>query len=768
MKKLLLLTISVFVICGVHGGSLNSILRKAERRQTARIKAQATQKVKDAVGNTLTASQKVAFDKAVDAYLTSGTLSSITSMKKAISLYVKGSEAQQAIAHALDTIRTGSFAALTSVPYSSLARTVAIGAMQDAVTKNTPPDGREQILQILSQYVDMPRNDFSGLGLDNGVDAQLAAFIDRNIKDPAAAAAIKNAAVNIRYGREDQIDYQALAGNGKTTPSIPKLDTDRIEPIPRIGIIAPVPLSEEPVVDKEKIASLRKLLEGQIASDELSKAFGEFIEHNTAEAWTKVNAAIDKHVKGDAAKAALKDAVKKISGGSAAQIDVGKVASAVAVGAIKDAVSRNLGEKEAKAVNEAIDAYMAGGVDGVKNAAKTAALDAVNKAIDRHVKGDAAKASLKDAVNKISGGNAAQIDVGKVASAVAVGALKDAVSKHLGEDAAKAVNDAIDAYMAGGVDGVKKSAQNTVNATIDKYVKGDDARSSLKNAVDKIMNGEADQIDVGEVARNVATGGIDSWIDKQNWSDKTKSDAKEIVNSFFENGVDGLTGTAEEVIQARLADKIGAENAKKVLGTVRKIVGSGDIDLEDMKIIGGSIGSIVRNELTEKIDKQLNKLAEKYPIIGKFFEITKINGQNIVSGLVKVGGILFGASTIAEGLKELVNMAAESLNDLMEKLGPLIMQTLLNQLSKIAGDLVKKIVSWIKSGLDRKIKDLVDKIKGFIQKLKNTLSEIKKVSKYVIETAEDIQITVKESAQKINDKVKYVFKERQSAPQTDR
>ncbi len=418
-------------------------------------------------------------------------------------------------------------------------------------------------------------------------------------------------------------------------------------------------------------------------------------------------------------------AAENTASGSAAKRQV------LAVSTLKQILSGIMGSNESAALGRNIDSLMQASEGMQANAWRKAA----EKLIDDFVSGEQSRALLKDALGKIRNGQADQVDFRAITKQVTVDALKHRITRELDPGDAAAINRAIDAYLERGVAGVADSLENELNDLIAKHVKGKEAQEALKTAVKNARDGKFDQIDVTQIGTELAVGALNDWIDRQNWSDDQKRRAKEVVANTARDGLDGLTNTGMDIIEEKIAEVVGEEQAGKFRTEMEHFFAGEKVDWGTVQ---DTVGSIARQELIDAIDKQWEKLTEKFP----FLKELGISGEGIFNTAVNVWGVLTGNGSLKEKLAALANITVDLLNKLVAALKDYLVgqiQAILNQIGEIAARMIKQLIEFVKEMCDM-VMDYIKKLKEFCDKLKETLSQVRED---IIEVGEGLQQGIK-------------------------
>lgn len=427
---------------------------------------------------------------------------------------------------------------------------------------------------------------------------------------------------------------------------------------------------------------------------------------------------------------ALRDALGQVKSGKIAEINLEVISQTIMLDAIKDTVSKNMGSNEAAAVNDAISRFVkegkTGAVDSLQNTA--------NGLIDKYVTGDSSKAALKEAVSLLGAGKIADISWKNLSQTLALDSLNAVIDKNMGNTEAQYVKDAIAQYVKNGNEGLSQSLQNSVNDQIDRYVKGDDAKKALKDAVASIARGNTLNIDFIDLGSKVAVGGVSDWIDRQDWSQEDKDAAKELLDGFAEDGIDGLTSAGKEILREKLTEKLGEEKANALITEAENFLGGKEVD---WGTVFNGVTSIVASNLQKAINKQLEKLVKKYPALKGVISVVK-------DGISNAFGILTSDMSLKEKLAALSKLTMETLNKLIAEMKDFLVNQLTALLNNFT-ELAKKLLD--------QAKKIIDSFKELAGKIKQTLSQFVIQLNEMIKSLKDTVTRVKEEIQTIQDRI---------------
>ena len=440
---------------------------------------------------------------------------------------------------------------------------------------------------------------------------------------------------------------------------------------------------------------------------------------------------IDK-VEWQESQSALKEALAMVKAGKGEDINFSAITETVMLDAVRDTVSKNMGSAEAAAVNSAITALVKEGVDGALDSMQAT----VNGLIDKYGKGEESQAALKKAVSQLRSGKVKDIDWKNLSQTMALDSLCSVIDKNMGKTEAGYLKDAIREYVKNGKEGLSQSALNSINDQINRYIKGEDAQNAMKAAVSSIFDGKISDVDFIDLGSKVAVGGISDWIDRQDWSQEEKDNAKKALNGFAEDGIDGLTEAGKEILKEKLTEKIGAEKAAALIGEAENFFGGKEVD---WGTVANAAVSIVASNLQRAISKQLDKLAEKYPALAGVFEALK-------KGVANAFAILCDKDmSLKDKITALTKLAKELLKELCNELKKFVMEKL-QALLQVFTDLAKKLIDMIN--------EIIKTLKELFVEIKSKINEFVKNLNSLIKSLKDTVTKVKEEFMEFKEQVK--------------
>lgn len=594
-------------------------------------------------------------------------------------------------------------------------KTVGSEALQACVSDHIGTKGAATINSAVQNYMSADGN------AKSAAKTALNTALDRYVRDPASNAALKEAFSNLeagksvdckkvggtlaRYQADKQIEQSNLSANQKKLAhaaiaelagqngALVNATADHVQAkLIKAGVPAESAKSIAGNVksflnDTSNTAAL-KLAGSQAAQELVTKYVGRkgaavintaIEEYMSAEGNAKTSAekaldtALNTYVRDPASNAALKQAVADVKTGKTP--DYQGVGTALAKHEMDKMIDNsNLSANQKKLAHAAI-AELAG-EDG-------ALLNATGEYIEAKL---TKKGIPAESARSISGNIQKFLaDTGNTEAlkAAASEAAQGIVSKYAGEKGAAVINAAIKEYMSATGD-AKSAAGAALNTAIDKYVKGDDAKKALKDALEKTKNGE--NVDYKQVGSTVFNSYALDAIEKSNMSDEEKEAARSAIASL--NGEVPWSETGAEAVEALLIKAgVSKENAGALSGQIIGFV-KGDVGIGD---VAKSAVTVFSSAVEKAIDKQLTKWGKKYPFLGKLFKKFGIDGKSIVKffknlSLEKIKN--FFKEITSKSLDDWIQIGKALLNKALDK----AIQAVTKYLTKLVGE----ILNWLK------------------------------------------------------------------------
>ncbi len=367
------------------------------------------------------------------------------------------------------------------------------------------------------------------------------------------------------------------------------------------------------------------------------------------------------------------------------------------------------------------------------NKGKAKVQNKVDDFINKKITGDREKALLREAFAKLGSEKMTAQDLTDVTLAFQTSALKNIINKNLGKHEAQLANEALDKLVTEGADGALNVGQTELNRLIDEYVKGDEAKASLKDTVQKIRDNKIDEIDVGKVSKDVAQGALNNWIDKQDWNDSQKKKAKEIVDAGLDNGVDGVT----DYVKQKIVEKVGKELGEEAGNAMQNIIDQVTDYDPNKESIRDSASTIAHAAMVTAIEKQYDKICKKYPLLGKIMDHLGIKGD-VLEAAAKIKQILQDAKSIKKAIFGIAGVAVDFFKTVAKKLfdaAKQFLKDLVNQLGKLAMKMLQKVIALMKEFVKEITQKIINEMINFAKKLAAKIAELTKKVIYVVNKA---------------------------------
>lgn len=398
------------------------------------------------------------------------------------------------------------------------------------------------------------------------------------------------------------------------------------------------------------------------------------------------------------------------------------------------------------------------------NKGKAKVQDKVDDFINKKITGDREKALLREAFAKLGSEKMTAQDLADVTLAFQTSALKNIINKNLGSHEAQLANAALDKLVTEGADGALDVGQTELNRLIDKYVKGDEAKASLKDAVQKIRDNKIDEIDVGKVSKDVAQGAINNWIDKQDWNDSQKNTAKGAVDAAMTDGVDGLTEYAKGKIIDKVGEELG-EEAGKAMGNIFDQMTDYDPNKESIR---DSASTIAHAAMVTAIEKQYDKICKKYPMLGKIMDYLGIK-DSFLDAAAKIKQILQDAKSIKEAIFGIANVAVQFFKDIAQKIVAgfkNMLNAVLNQLAKLAQEIIEKIMQMLSDFIKEITQKIINELVDFAKKIAKKIADLTKKIVYVVNQVKDGVETIINTVETITEAGNALFRNIKTTTET--
>ena len=398
------------------------------------------------------------------------------------------------------------------------------------------------------------------------------------------------------------------------------------------------------------------------------------------------------------------------------------------------------------------------------NKGKAKVQDKVDDFINKKITGEREKALLQQAFAKLGSEKITAQDLADVTLAFQTSALKQIINKNLGSHEAQLANEALDKLVTEGTDGALNVGQAELNRLIDKYVKGDAAKESLKDAVQKIRDNKIDEIDVGKVGKDVAQGAINNWIDKQDWNESQKKKAKELVDAGLTDGVDGVTEYAKQKIIEKVGKELGEEAGKAMENIINQVT---DYD-PNKESIRDSASTIAHAAMVKTIEEQYKKICDKYPMLGKIMDYLGIK-DSFLDAAAKIKQILQDAESIKKAIFGIANVAVELLKDIAKKIVAgfkKMLDKVLNQLGKLAQEIIEKIMHMLDKFIKEITQKIINELVDFAKKIAQKIADLTQKIVYVVNQVKDGVETIINTVETITEAGNALFKNIKNTTET--
>ena len=558
-------------------------------------------------------------------------------------------------------------------------------ALQDAVSKNVGRKEAAVINAAISEYLDNP----DGTAKSAAYQA-LQVALDKYISDPDAKAALEKELANARSGS--------------------KVDGNKVgNALMRSGVLA--------AIDSSHLSAQEKNL-ARAAVDELSGKEGS-LQNASIEAFKEVM------VKNGIAK----DKAEAIGNNVSAYVSDTKNTTALksaASIALQDAVSKNVGRKEAAVINAAISEYL----DNPDGTAKSAAYQALQEAIGKYISDPDAKAALNEELSKARAGQT--VDGKKVGNALVKGGLNTIIdNSNLTEGEKALAKAAVNEIFGNGGDFTEANAKLLKEKLIKNGFPEDKAAIVADNAAKYIANPKDTN------ALKLAAGTALQEIVNQHVDEKGAAVINKAIEEYL-NNPDGTASSAaykalEEAINQYVKDEASKAALLEALGQV-KAGEKVDVCKVGAVLCKAGLDSLIDNSNLSEEEKRLAK-ALVAQLAGQEGALAEATAESLKKLLMKNGFSEEKAESIARKMQDyladtgntaaLRAAASEALQDVVSRYvgkdGAEIINAAIANYFADGGTLSSAEEAALFAAIDKYITDEKSK-----QELKDAISKMKK------------------------------------------
>ena len=415
--------------------------------------------------------------------------------------------ATNAVAFVADTKNTTALKSATSI------------ALQEAVSKNVGKKEAAVINSAISEYLNNPDSTAKTTALTALTEAVNMFISDKDAKD-ALYEQLKNA-------RENNVVDVGKVGNA----------------LLRSGL--------NDVIDNSHLSSGEKMLAKEVVK-ELSGVDGD-LQGASAEALK--NMLVKKGMDPEKANTIAVNAIA-----FAADTTNTTAFKASASLALQDAVSHNVGKKEAEVINAAISEYL----DNPDGTARTAAWEALKTAINQNITDEDTKNTLLEQLQKAK--NNESIDVGKVSNALLKGGINTFLDHtHLSEAEKNIAKAAVDEILGKGGNLSGAGSEWLKEILVKNHFSPEQAKIIADNTA--AFASDPKNTDALKLAgATIIQGLVSQYVDE-----KGAAVINSTISAYLENG--SLEGSAyaaiETAIDQWIKDEASREALKKAVGNLK-------------------------------------------------------------------------------------------------------------------------------------------------------------------------------------------------------
>ncbi|MBP5639445.1 MAG: hypothetical protein J6X55_08195 [Victivallales bacterium] len=307
----------------------------------------------------------------------------------------------------------------------------------------------------------------------------------------------------------------------------------------------------------------------------------------------------------------------------------------------------------------------------------------------------------------------------ELAEQIPISKLEEELTPYLGKNNAAAIADYAK-KIANGEMTLEEALADGLQQVIDDNLPPNTA-NAVKELVTAISEGDGlgDVIDsVDDLAQAAAHDAVASLLEQTDLTDEQKQEVLDTIDKLvegdWEGAWDNAKGGVSDFISNIVEEKFGKEAGEKAKGAIDAILnGDGDSFISN---VVDTASTIATDELEKRIGETLDKLVEKYPLLGKVFDALGLNSGGIMDGLANFWNALKDGK-LADMIKELVSKITDELKNLAEKLKNFAQ----NLISKIANT-VSKFLNDIVNGL---LDKLTDALKTAFAEFVNMFNDLK-------------------------------------------
>ena len=278
--------------------------------------------------------------------------------------------------------------------------------------------------------------------------------------------------------------------------------------------------------------------------------------------------------------------------------------------------------------------------------------------------------------------------------------LKEKLVENLKPDEAKAVGVLIDKLYEG--NSINDSAAAALYDYLDSKV-----GSNTATAASNVLQGNGSILEVG-----IAVG-ADTLISQIKGMDKLSPDVRNAIiadiNESVLNGK-GSTANLEQLASEKIEQAYGAETAQKFKDTIDALKNKSQEAWGKSKEL---LKDIAFAEAEKLLQKELNKLMEKFPILKDVFAALSIDAKTIMGDLKDILSAK-NLDQLKKVFQNILNRIVDSLIDwAVNKINEVI-NKFINNIIKDVTDLIKKLFSKLKGALGRDLADILGILENII------------------------------------------------------
>ena len=239
------------------------------------------------------------------------------------------------------------------------------------------------------------------------------------------------------------------------------------------------------------------------------------------------------------------------------------------------------------------------------------------------------------------------------------------------------------------------AAQAALEQAINTYIQDQASRDELITAVRNLKDGK--EIDIGNVGSALGRGILIELVDDSNLSEDEKKIVKGLIGEI--TGEEGaFTNAGFEILEEKMIKAgISPEDAQRITDAARHAFKTGDVtEVFDVA------KTILVSKLEKAIDKQLNKLYDKFPFLKEIFKDWGIDAASITKLLTS-----FNLENILQTFRTICNMSLEDWKNIGKQI-----------LNYYKDKAITAICNFAEKAIDKLLASIYNKVMKHLSKIK--------------------------------------------------